>query len=99
MACALLFSAANALLASAPDPIVGKWRWFNPIVVDIEPDGTFKVGDTFRGQWKKVKERRYILRWDGGLHEDSLTLSSKGQTFKGSNKQRVHVSAERVRPF
>jgi hypothetical protein len=78
---------------------VGKWRWFNAIVVDIEPDGTFKVGDAWRGEWKQVKKGRYILRWDEGLHEDTLTLSSNGQTLKGWNKQRVRVSAERIKPF
>jgi hypothetical protein len=97
--CAMFVLAANSLIASTPEPVVGKWRWFNAIVVDIDPDGTFKVGDNLRGQWKKGKDRQYILRWDEGLHEDTLTISSNGQTLKGRNKQRVRVSAERINPF
>jgi hypothetical protein len=83
------------------DPIVGRWRWFNAIVVDIEPDGTFSVGDTHRGEWKPVKDKRrqYLLRWDEGVFEDKLTLSSDFQKLKGWNQQRVRVSGTRINPF
>ena len=86
---------------SEQDPIVGRWRWFNEKVVQIEADGTFKENLKPVGKWKCIdsKQRRYTIQWGDGAIEDYATLSQDGKKLRMRNHNGFKHTAERIIPL
>ena len=88
--------------APKPDPIVGKWRYFNGHIVTITADGRLSSSIGPTGTWQfsnnKELERKYTLKWQDGLFNDELILSRDGNHLVGKNQKRDKVSADRVAP-
>jgi len=91
---------AQNFLSTAPDPILGHWRWYwsrgGPALVDFNPDGSVDFNREKRGVWKSIpveaQERKYQITWDGGKNIDDITLDIDGTKFSGKTetvKQKV----------
>lgn len=85
----------------AQDPIVGKWRWFNETMVQIETDGTFSCNGQLAGKWKLTDEdnRHYTIRWGSGNIEDYAKLSQDGKKLRIRNHDGFKHTAERIKPL
>ena len=81
-----------------PDPIVGRWQWFNGQVMVFDPGATVN-GET-QNRWRLAdpRERKYEVRWAAGRFVDTLVLAPDGKRLSGQNQEGVRVTAERLAP-
>ena len=81
--------------------IIGKWRWFNGLIVEITGEGM--VAKDSRGNmvdsggWRVIdaSKRKYEMRWRAGW-TDTLTLSLDNNSLEGTNQVNGRVSANRI---
>lgn len=102
----LLFTVASNAQTSGPwkgfpDPILGRWRWFNAQFKIFRDDGTVvgPKGDK-QGTWKFLKQygepRHYEVNWKGSLWIDQLKLVRNGTELKGKNQEGRVITAYKV---
>jgi TIR domain-containing protein len=72
--------------------IPGMWRWYNGVVVAIQPDGSFLAGN-IRGHWRG-SGTSYTLTWPKPV--DTVTLSADHTRVDGSNQYGVHISGTKT---
>jgi hypothetical protein len=70
----------------------GMWRWYNGVVVAIQPDGSFLAGN-IRGHWRG-SGTSYTLTWPKPV--DTVTLSADHSRVDGSNQYGVHISGTKT---
>jgi len=70
----------------------GMWRWYNGVVVAIQPDGSFLAGN-IRGHWRG-SGTSYTLTWPKPV--DTVTLSADHARVDGSNQYGVHISGTKT---
>jgi hypothetical protein len=92
----------NSKPTEKPDPIVGKWRYFNGQIITLSDDGhaASSIGST--GTWKFVEspevERKYTITFKEGLYVDEMVLSANGKRLTGKNVAKMRIWADRVGP-
>jgi len=77
--------------------IIGKWKWFNGVIVTIYPDGTVKGSNGGKGilvQNTNNTEYDYVINWSNGQYIDKLNLIDN--TLKGKNQNGTVVWATRI---
>jgi len=81
-----------------PDPIEGRWSYFNVHVTTLGPAGTVASDRGQRGRWtvEDAAQRKYRVAWDGGRWVDHLQLSADGQRLRGVNSMGNIAEAVRV---
>jgi hypothetical protein len=78
----------------SPGPgITGAWRWYNGVMVNIQPNGTFSALTT-RGRWQQVAGAGYTLTWPGPV--DTVTMSADHRRVSGANQYGFPVSGIRA---
>ena len=89
--------------ASQPDPIVGKWRYWNGEgyrLVTLNEDGTATSSSGLHGTWKYVAgqevERKYKIIFKDGFYTDEVTLSTNGKRLNGRNAKKQNLHGERI---
>lgn len=89
---------APSAQAPLPDPIEGRWSYFNEHVTTLGPAGTVASDRGQRGRWtvEDAAERKYRVAWDGGRWVDHLQLSPDGQRLRGVNSMGNTAEAVRV---
>jgi hypothetical protein len=92
---------AMAAPNESSDPVVGRWKWIDPQIVDCKADHTFSVKPTNRtGTWKllpeKSVERKYSFVWDDGLFVDRLTMSRDEKELRGQNQDGKKIRATKL---
>jgi len=70
----------------------GMWRWYNGVVVAIQPDGSFLAGN-IRWHWRG-SGTSYTLTWPKPV--DTVTLSADHSRVDGSNQYGVHISGTKT---
>ncbi len=82
--------------------IVGKWKWFNGLIVEIADgemfarDNNGKTVNSGSYQLLDSKKRKFKLHWDKGDWTDTLTLSKKGNHLSGKNQDKADVWADKI---
>ena len=98
----VVYAQSAATPAPKPNPIVGKWRYFNNHIVTITADGRLASSNGSTGAWEfsnnKEVERKYKLTWNGGVFIDALVMSRDGNHLVGKNQKGEKISADRVAP-
>ncbi len=84
-----------------PDPILGRWRWFNKDFKTFHEDGTVTSEPRgLKGTWKFLKEhgepRQYQINWGQSLWIDTLKLTKGGAELSGKNQEGTKITAYRV---
>ena len=80
-----------------PDPIVGRWLWFNNETKIFLADGTAS-GQGAQGTWKQIGKStppKYEFTWNQKF-VDTLYLKGNGKELTGKNQQGKKISAQRI---
>lgn len=72
--------------------LAGTWRWYNGVVVAIQSDGSFFVGNV-NGHWSG-SGASYSLTWPKPV--DTLTLSADRTRVDGGNQFGIHISGTKT---
>ncbi len=72
--------------------LAGTWRWYNGVVVAIQPDGSFVAGNV-TGHWRG-SGFSYSLTWPKPV--DTVTLSADHNRIDGHNQYGIHISGTRT---
>jgi hypothetical protein len=70
----------------------GMWRWYNGVIVTIQPDGSFWAGN-ITGHWRG-SGTSYSLTWPKPV--DTVTLSADHSRVDGGNQYGIHTSGTRT---
>ena len=82
----------NAVRLTPGTDLAGSWRWYNGVIVNILPNGTFTAGNT-GGRWQRTADG-YALTWPPPV--DTVTLSSDHRRVNGSNQYGFHISGTKT---
>ncbi len=82
----------NAARLTPGTELAGAWRWYNGVIVNILPNGTFTAGTT-GGRWQRTAAG-YALTWPPPV--DTVTLSSDHRRVSGSNQYGFHISGTKT---
>lgn len=82
----------SATRLSGGPGLSGTWRWYNGVVVAIQPDGSFIAGNV-SGRWRG-SGLSYSLTWPKPV--DSVTLSADHNRIDGHNQYGIHISGTRT---
>lgn len=92
----------RAAVKSPTELIIGKWRWFNGLIVEIT-SGEIVAKDNRgnmvnSGSWRVLDatKRKFEVKWRGGDWVDTLTLSPDNNSLEGTNQRNERVSANRI---
>jgi len=78
----------------APGPeIAGSWRWWNGVIVNIQPNGTFSAVTT-HGRWQSTGPSTYSLTWPGPV--DTVTMSPDSGRVSGTNQYGFQISGTKM---
>jgi len=86
---------------SPTELIIGRWRWFNGLIVEITGGGMVAKDSRGNmvdsGSWRVLdaSKRRFEMKWRAGW-TDTLTLSPDNNSLEGTNQANGHVSANRI---
>lgn len=88
-------AAPAAARASATDPIIGCYMWFNNAPVVIRADGTMIAGP-FTGTWRQrnAARREYALTWPEAV--DTVTVPPDGRSLNGGNQYGYPTTAVKI---
>jgi hypothetical protein len=88
-------AAPAAAKASAPDPIVGCYIWFNGAQVVIRADGSMTAGP-FTASWrvKNAARREYAFTWPEAV--DTVTVPPGGRSLNGGNQYGYPTSGAKI---
>lgn len=76
---------------------IGAWQWFNGVVVRIENNNSFRVSTGENGgTWQCLSNGQIRLNWRVGGWQDTISISSDGNTLLGKNQHGGTVSAKRT---
>jgi hypothetical protein len=99
-ALSVLAHAQSAKPHAKPDPFVGRWKTSHQLMVEIRADGTAEHTGNVAGVWKSVPaqtaERKYQIRWKGGLVVDAVILERSLKKYSARNDSGFKYTAERV---
>lgn len=73
---------------SAPDPIVGVWKYFNGNVIEISADGRVEMSGNMIAIWRRMSNGTYVMAFHhpyAGV-SDELTLQQDGKKMIGKGK-------------
>jgi hypothetical protein len=73
--------------------LTGAWRWYNGVIVNILPDGTFSAQGT-RGRWQSLAGGAYTLTWPGPV--DTVTMSADHGQVSGANQYGFRISGTKA---
>jgi len=102
---ALTLLSITSAFAAGADPVVSRWNWGGPSVVQIWSNGRahWQMGAmTMDGQWTLAShgsaghERKYVITWNGGQWIDSVTMSPDHQHLYGRNQVGFPVNGIRI---
>jgi hypothetical protein len=82
----------NAARLTPGSDLAGSWRWYNGVIVNISPNGTFTAGTT-GGRWQRTAAG-YALTWPPPV--DTVTLSNDQRRVNGSNQYGFHISGTKT---
>ncbi|MEM9366864.1 MAG: hypothetical protein AAGD07_12795 [Planctomycetota bacterium] len=74
-------------LATATDPIVGKWRYHNNNICDYTADGWVTLNGKAIGLWRRTTGRQYVVAFVRAFAKgvsDDMVLSADGKTIAAS---------------
>lgn len=83
---------ARPVATASTDAIVGCWRWFNGVKINLRDDGSV-TGTPFAATWKAVGPSRYSVHWPAP--EAALLLSEDGRTLSGVDNYNNRILATR----
>jgi hypothetical protein len=84
----------TATRVSPGEGLAGAWRWYNGVIVNIQPNGTFSAMTT-GGHWQSAGGNSYRLTWPGPI--DTVTMSSDHQRVSGANQYGFAISGTKMR--
>jgi hypothetical protein len=85
--------AMTATRVSPGQGLAGAWRWYNGVIVNIEPNGTFSAVTT-RGRWQSSGGSSYRLVWPGPV--DTVTMSGDHRQVSGANQYGFAISGTKM---
>ncbi len=85
--------AMTATRVSPGQGLAGAWRWYNGVIVNIEPNGTFSALTT-RGRWQGAGGAGYKLVWPGPV--DTVTMSTDHRQVSGANQYGFSISGTKM---
>ena len=85
--------AMTATRVSPGQGIAGAWRWYNGVIVNIEPNGTFSAITT-RGRWQSAGGSTFRLTWPSPV--DTVTMSPDHLQVNGANHYGFSISGRKM---
>ena len=85
-----------------PDPLLGRWVWYNKSIVSFGADGTSTADANAKGAWSYLHnpevQRKYRVTWDHGKFVDTIILAEDGKTAllltEAAGKQTIRRAAD-----
>ena len=66
--------------SSAPDEMVGCWRYSNGLVVNVDKNGTMTMGQV-KGKWRQADAAKRVYVWNWPEIQDNAIVSADGKTL------------------
>ncbi|HLV86627.1 MAG TPA: toll/interleukin-1 receptor domain-containing protein [Candidatus Sulfotelmatobacter sp.] len=85
------YSMSATKLAGGPG-LPGTWRWYNGVIVAIQPGGTFSANGV-SGHWRGAG-LSYSLTWPKPV--DTVTLSADQNRIEGHDQYGIHISGTKT---
>ena len=70
--------------SSAPDALVGCWRYSTGLVVKVDKDGTMAMGQV-KGKWRQADAAKRVYVWNWPEIQDNAIVSADGKTLTETN--------------
>ena len=77
-------SARATSQSSAPDAMVGCWRYSNGLVVNVDKNGTMTMGQV-KGKWRQADAAKRVYVWSWPEIQDNAIVSADGKTLTETN--------------
>ena len=85
--------AMTATRVSPGQGLAGAWRWYNGVIVNIQPNGSFSALST-GGHWQSAGGNSYRLTWPGPI--DTVTMSTDHRQVSGANQYGFAISGTKM---
>ena len=76
--------------------ILGQWKWFNGITVQINDNASFTASDGNSGTWSCTDLNTVRLNWKNGGWKDEVRVSPDGNSLAGKNQHGGGIGATRI---